>query len=245
MSAGMPRVSANKRASLGAHTARYTHETADNTVHKQPKSMVRASADPEHTLHSTPPDSMFIQVTTQRRRSAAVHLIYDVRADDENARDAVDAAAPLQRSGLRNLGCSCFINGTLQLLLHPLLACLPARPNTPTTQPTLCARAVQAALHVALGLQCSHDALQALVCALPQGFGWQLGQSDAVITVQEDAHEFALKLLEDYTSTTPRYRPATTHSRPLVHSRCAPQPVMHDLPSRWSSSTWRCRSSCL
>ncbi len=30
-------------------------------------------------------------------------MIYDVHADDENARDAVDAAAPLQRSGLRNL----------------------------------------------------------------------------------------------------------------------------------------------
>jgi ubiquitin C-terminal hydrolase len=56
---------------------------------------------------------------------------------------------------------------------------------------------LQAAVRVAVNLPCSHSMLRTLVCALPQGFGWQVGRLRVVITVEEDAHEFVLKLLAD------------------------------------------------
>jgi hypothetical protein len=130
------------------------------------------------------------------RRTAAVHLVYGVRDDDDDARGAVDVAAPLTRAGFSNLGNTCFANAALQLLLLPLLCSLPARAEA-CVEPTVGSRAMQAALCAAIGMRCSHDAMQALVCALPRGFGWQVARSGDVITMQEDAHEFALTLLDD------------------------------------------------
>jgi hypothetical protein len=45
-------------------------------------------------------------------------------------------------------------------------------------------------------MRCSPEMLQALTCSLPRGFGWHLGTSKKVVSTQEDAHEFALKLLD-------------------------------------------------
>jgi hypothetical protein len=128
------------------------------------------------------------------RRSLAVQLLYAVREDDEDARDAADSAAPLARVGISNLGNTCFLNATVLMLLYPLLWSLPARAPLGAG---LGSCVLQAAVRVAVDLPCSHSMLRTQVCALPQGFGWQVGRLRDVITVQEDAHEFVLKLLDD------------------------------------------------
>ena len=49
-------------------------------------------------------------------------------------------------------------------------------------------------MRAALGVRCSLDSLNTLLCALPRKFGWRRTRSGDVISTQEDAHEFALKL---------------------------------------------------
>jgi ubiquitin C-terminal hydrolase len=49
-------------------------------------------------------------------------------------------------------------------------------------------------------MRCSPEMLQALTCTLPRGFGWHLGNMKKVVSTQEDAHEFALRLLDGCTA---------------------------------------------
>ncbi len=128
------------------------------------------------------------------RRSAVVELLYGFCDDDDDARDE-NEPQPLPHAGFVNIGNTCFISATLQLLLEPLLCSLPLRAQD-DVKPTLGSRAAHAALHAALGMRCSPEMLQALTCSLPRGFGWHLGNMKTVVSTQEDAHEFALRLLD-------------------------------------------------
>jgi hypothetical protein len=172
----MPRVTAKQRVARLVNAARHTGIAAklDDTA-DQRRRTVRAAA----RCYSQDLDGLHDPSRSQaadRRRLAALHLLYELRDDDDYACDDSDAVALLP-AGFANLGNTCFINAATQLLLHPLLCCLPASEQQGVT---LASCASQAALRAALGLRCSHETLQALTCALPQGFGWRTWEVQAM-----------------------------------------------------------------
>ena len=83
--------------------------------------------------------------------------------------------------------------------MYPLLCVLPHRECSELGF-TLGWYAVDAAVRAAIGVRCSRDSLNTLLCALPRIFGWRRTRSGDVISTQEDAHEFALKLFHSCSS---------------------------------------------
>ena len=86
--------------------------------------------------------------------------------------------APLPRAGITNLGNTCFLSSSVQLLARALIAARSA-----TAAGTLAARAADVALHAVLGVHCSTAALQDLLTTLPCGSEWRvqlLCQTEAV-----------------------------------------------------------------
>jgi hypothetical protein len=175
VTAGMLPLTPKQRALRLGRAARHTRHaaSADDDAEKRRRT-VRAAARC-NLRHFTDLHALSLscaQRDADKRRLAALHLLYELRDDDDYACDGTDAAALLP-AGFANLGNTCFISAATQLLMHPLLCCLPSSEQQGVT---LASCAMQAALRAALGLRCGHETLQALACALPQGFGWHLGQ---------------------------------------------------------------------
>jgi hypothetical protein len=176
VTAGMPRQTAKQRALRLTRAAQLKRNVDDDDDADDRRRTLRAAAcgDLQHldVLHDRPSRLQ----AADKHRLAALHLLYELRDDDDHACDGSDAVALLP-ADFANLGNTCFINAATQLLvMHPLLCCLPASEQQGVTL-TSCA-AMQAALRAALGLRCSHETpLQALArCALHQGFGgtWEI-----------------------------------------------------------------------
>ena len=128
---------------------------------------------------------------SQHTHAFSAATLLDYHASDGDGVLDERRFAPLPRAGITNLGNTCFLSSSIQLLARPLIATRSA-----SAAGTLAARAADVALHAVLGVQCSTAALQELLTTLPCGFGWRASSgSKAVLSVQEDAHEFVMRLL--------------------------------------------------
>jgi hypothetical protein len=153
----MPPLTAKRRAARVNNITRHARNAAEGDDDAdQRRRTVRAAArcglrhlDGLHDLSRSQ--------AADKRRLAALHVLYELRDDDDHACDDRDAVALLP-AGFANLGNTCFINAATQLLTSPLLCCLPANEQQGVT---LASCASQAALRAALGLRCSHETLTA------------------------------------------------------------------------------------
>ena len=165
----MPRRSVRKRASAHANAAkrerRYT--SADQPRLKTQVQVRIASRSVVHAdLHSYSVTQPLLQVARLSMFSAATLLDYHA-SDGDGVLDE-RRFAPLPRAGITNLGKTCFLSSSVQLIARPLFAA-----RSVTAAGTLAARAGDVALYAVLGVHCSSAALQELLTTLPCGFGWR------------------------------------------------------------------------